>query len=122
MVSPIRRRSKDPNGLDRGPGLYYLRGGKHKGSFTLPRSGVTVKGAYYSKYTKEADFAKKSNGWEQNRIGAPSKVANVYGHATDGDLGKKLRNRITQKDNFVPAKKASTKKNYATKKKPKERK
>ncbi len=90
MVTRLTRFNKDPNGLDRGPGYYYLRGGMRAGSFTLP-SGNKVKGPYYSKYSQGRDTARLSTGWKVDRIGVPKKTATVYGHVTDGNLKKRIR-------------------------------
>lgn len=90
MVTRLTRFARDPNGLGRGSGFYYLRGGKRAGSYTLP-SGVEVKGPYYSKYSKDRDTARLSKGWEIDKIGVPPKVANKYGHVTDGKLNKNIR-------------------------------
>lgn len=90
MVSKLEYFVKDPNGLKRGKGYYYLRGGKHAGKFVL-KSGLKVKGAYYSKYSAKRDTAKLSTGWRVNKIGTPPKVAKKYAHVTDGVLTKRVR-------------------------------
>ena len=90
MVTRLFRFSKDPNGLGRGAGYYYLRGGKRAGSFTLP-SGNKVKGPYYSKYSQSRDTARLSTGWKVDRVGIPTATAKKYGHVTDGQLQKRIR-------------------------------
>jgi len=90
MVTRLSRYPKDPNGLGRGPGYYYLRGGKTEGSFTLP-SGITVKGAYYSKYSKSRDAARMSDGYKIDKVGKPMKLASKYAHVSDGNLRSKIR-------------------------------
>ena len=90
MVTRLTRFSKDPNGLGRGSGYYYLRGGKRAGGFTL-QSGTKVTGPYYSKYSQSRDTARLSKGWEVDRIGIPKKVASKYAHVTDGNLTKRIR-------------------------------
>lgn len=96
MVTRLQRFSRDPNGLGRGAGLYYLRGGKRKDSknhtYTMPNGEVkTIKGPYYSKYSKDRDRATKSTGWRQNLVGRPPKLANKFAHVTDGDISKRYR-------------------------------
>lgn len=90
MVTRLTRFSRDPNGLGRGPGLYYLRGGKRAGEFTLP-SGKTVRGPYYSKYSQKRDTSRLSTGWRVDKIGLPKKVAQRYAHVTDGQLNQRVR-------------------------------
>lgn len=90
MVSRLEHFRKDPNGLGRGPGKYYLRGGKRVGSFSLP-SGTKVKGAYYSKYSSKRDTTKLSKGWKVSKIGIPTKLASKFAHVTDGHLNKRIR-------------------------------
>ena len=90
MVTRLIRFSKDPNGLGRGPGYYYLRGGKRAGNFTL-KSGVKVTGPYYSKYSQTRDNARLSTGWKIDRVGTPKKTAKKYAHVTDGELTKRIR-------------------------------
>ena len=90
MVTTQVYRHKDPNGLGRGAGYYYLRGGKRAGSFTLP-SGVTVKGAYYSKYNKKLDRERKSTGWKVDRVGTPPKLTRRFAHVSDGHLMDRVR-------------------------------
>jgi hypothetical protein len=80
--------SKDPNGLGRGPGFYYLRGGRHDNGFTL-KSGKTVKGPYYSKYSVVRDVNRLSDDWKTDKVGVPKTVAKKYAHVTDGDLKRK---------------------------------
>ena len=89
MVTRLKYEQKDPNGLGRGSGYYYLRGGLRKDFFKLP-SGRVIGGPYYSKYSKKRDRKKKSQGWRTNIIGIPKKVANEYAHVSDGDLRKKI--------------------------------
>ena len=90
MVTRLFYRSKDPNGLGRGAGYYYLRGGKHNGGFTL-KSGKHVSGAYYSKYSKKRDRNRLSKGWRTDKVGVPKKAASRYAHVTDGNLNRKKR-------------------------------
>jgi len=95
MVTRLKRFQKDPNGLGRGPGLYYLRGGKRKDSknhtYTLPNGKIkTIKGPYYSKYSKDIDRNTKAKGFKQDPIGLPKKVANEYAHIGDGPLKDKI--------------------------------
>jgi hypothetical protein len=52
--SVIKYFSKDPNGLNRGAGAYYLRG--H---------------GYYSKYSRTRDYKKLSKNWKVDRVGLP---------------------------------------------------
>lgn len=89
MVTRLTYFRKDPNGLDRGAGYYYLRGGKRAGQFTL-KSGNKVNGPYYSKYAKGRDNARLSLGWKIDRIGLPKKVAKKYAHVTDGKILDRL--------------------------------
>lgn len=96
MVTKLQYRETDPNGLGRGEGYYYLRGGKNPGSknhtYTLPNGQTkTITGPYYSKYSKSRDEARLSKGWQVNKIGVPKKTANKYGHVTDGQLQKRIR-------------------------------
>ena len=91
MVTKLQRFKTDPNGQGRGPGLYYLRGGKTTGSFTLP-SGKKFNGPYYSKYSRARDTNRLSQGWETNKIGIPTKIASQFAHIGDGNLtGKRWR-------------------------------
>ena len=80
---------RDPNGLGRGSGYYYLRAGKAAGGFTLP-SGNSVTGAYYSKYSRSRDNARLSKGWKIHKVGTPKKIATKYAHVTDGNLNKRM--------------------------------
>ena len=96
MVTRLEQKARDPNGLGRGPGLYYLRGGKKTGSkqhtYTMTTGQVKViKGSYYSKYSKERDFNRLSDGWAVNKVGLPPKIASKYAHVSDGNLKKKYR-------------------------------
>jgi len=96
MVTRLIRYKKDPNGLGRGPGYYYLRGGKRPNSknhtYTMPNGQVkTIKGPYYSKYSKGRDSNRLSDGWNVNKIGIPKNVASKFAHVSDGDLKKKVR-------------------------------
>ena len=90
MVTRLIYRARDPNGLGRGPGYYYLRGGKRAGTFTL-KSGKSVKGPYYSKYSSKRDTARLSQGWKVNKVGVPKKTASKYAHVSDGNLKNKVR-------------------------------
>jgi hypothetical protein len=91
MVTKLQSYKRDPNGLGRGPGLYYLRGGKTAGQFTLP-SGKTVKGPYYSKYSQKRDSNRRSEGWKTDVVGIPKNVASRFAHISDGNLtGKRWR-------------------------------
>ena len=99
MVTKISFYRRDPNGLNRGPGYYYLRGGKysgvaHCGQLTY-RYGkdykTSVDGkAYFSKYNKETDRNRVSKGYKVNKIGIPQKIANKFAHISDGNLTKKI--------------------------------
>ena len=96
MVTRLIKRKKDPNGLGRGPGLYYLRGGKRPGSnnhtYTMPNGRVkTIKGPYYSKYSKTRDENILSSGWKTNKIGIPKMIASEFAHISDGNLKNKIR-------------------------------
>ena len=96
MVTRLTFRKTDPNGLGRGEGYYYLRGGKRPDSknhtYKMPDGTIkTIKGPYYSKYSKETVKKTLSTGWRNNKIGIPNKLANVYGHVTDGELKKRIR-------------------------------
>ena len=88
-MTRLKYRSKDPNGLKRGAGYYYLRGGMRVGGFTLP-SGKIINGPYYSKYSKKRDTARLSQGWKINKIGIPKKAASEFAHISDGILTKKI--------------------------------
>lgn len=91
MVTKLKQYQRDPNGLGRGPGLYYLRGGKTTGSFTLP-SGKKINGPYYSKYSQKRDRARKSQDWETDVVGIPKQTATAFAHIGDGNLkGKRWR-------------------------------
>lgn len=85
MPTEMKWRQKDPNGLGRGSGWYYLRGGKRSGKFTLP-SGETFNGPYYSKYSREVDKQTASTGAKFHPVGVPKNLANKYAHVTDGQL------------------------------------
>ncbi len=87
MVTRLEYKSKDPNGLGRGAGYYYLRGGARAGKFTLV-SGKSVTGPYYSKYSRSRDAARLSKGWKIHKVGTPKKTATKYAHVTDGNLDK----------------------------------
>ena len=89
MVTRLKYRTRDPNGLNRGPGYYYLRGGFRKEFFKLP-SGRVIGGPYYSKYSQKRDRKKKSQGWKTDIIGIPKEMANEFAHISDGDLKKKI--------------------------------
>ena len=52
MVSPLKYFKIDPNGLGRGPGVYYLRGKK-----------------YYSKYSSSRDAKIKAKNYKVHKIG-----------------------------------------------------
>jgi len=98
MVTRLTRYKKDPNDLGRGKGYYYLRGGKKKSSknhsYTLPGGRVkTITGPYYSKYSKERDISRLSDGWNINKIGIPVKIASKYAHISDGNLKNKVRKK-----------------------------
>lgn len=91
MPTPQKFFQRDPNGLGRGPGYYYLRGGKRKGSkdhmYVMPDGNIkTITGPYYSKYNSKRDENRLSKGHQINKIGMPSSVARRYAHVTDGDL------------------------------------
>ena len=90
MVTRLQYYTRDPNGLGRGKGYYYLRGGKRANSFTL-KSGNKVQGPYYSKYSQTRDTARLATGWQVDRIGTPKAVAKKYAHVADGDLPKRVR-------------------------------
>lgn len=89
MVTKQKYYSRDPNGLGRGPGMYYLRGGKRSGSFTLP-SGKTIDGPYYSKYCEDRDAARFSSGSRKCPIGQPKELRK-FAHVGDGNLARKRR-------------------------------
>lgn len=91
MVTRLKYKAKDPNGLKRGPGFYYLRGGVRSGKFTLP-GGMVIKGAYYSKYSKSRDRHKVKgvSGSARHPVGIPKKAASEYAHISDGILTKKI--------------------------------
>ena len=96
MVTRLIRRTRDPNGLGRGPGFYYLRGGKRPSSknhtYKLANGQVkTITGPYYSKYSQKRDTQRLSNGWQVNKIGVPKNIASKFAHVSDGNLIKKIR-------------------------------
>ena len=90
-MTRLKYRSKDPNGLKRGAGYYYLRGGMRVGGFTLP-SGKIINGPYYSKYSKKRDKNKVKgvSGSNIHPIGIPKKAASEFAHISDGILTKKI--------------------------------
>lgn len=94
MVTKLTQFKTDPNGLGRGAGLYYLRGGVSS-PYKISRDGKRVKpkgytsGRYYSKYCPERDENKLSDGWRTHKIGTPKKTADKYAHVSDGDLTRK---------------------------------
>jgi len=90
MVTRLTQFKTDPNGLGRGPGYYYLRGGKRAGKFEL-KSGNKVNGPYYSKYSQSRDTARLSTGWKIDRVGSPKAVAKKFAHVTDGKLNERVR-------------------------------
>jgi len=96
MVTQQKYYSRDPNGLGRGPGYYYLRGGKRPGSkkhtYTMPSGQVkTITGPYYSKYSKRRDEERLSKGHSTHNIGTPEKISKKFGHVTDGRITERLR-------------------------------
>ena len=81
MPSRLVKWNKDPQGIGRGPGVYYHRG---KGK--------------YSKYNPERDAMIEAKGFKVNKIGIPSKSKGR--HLSDGKLneawglfGKKTRRK-----------------------------
>lgn len=103
MPSRMIKYAVDPNGLGRGAGYYYLRGGKRDGSFTLP-SGRVVKGAYYSKYDVDRDHNIYSSGYKVDKVGIPKEDVFAYGHTTDGNLntGYKSKKKASKKPRSKP--------------------
>ena len=65
MPTPIKFFKDDPNKKGRGPGIYYHRG--H---------------GYYSQYSIARDKARKSEGWEEDKVGLPRDTR--YPHISDG--------------------------------------
>ena len=65
MVTSLVQRKTDPNGLGRGPGLYYHRG---KG--------------YYSKYSSVRDSKIKARGFKIHNVGMPA--TSKIRHTSDG--------------------------------------
>jgi len=109
MPSKQRFLRKDPNGLGRGSGRYYLRGGKTKESnhsFTLP-SGKVIKGPYYSKYSESIDKATKSKGYKNHKVGMPKKAKTNLAHVTDGNIFKNMTSEHTRKKQKKKKKKSS---------------
>jgi hypothetical protein len=117
----MRKYAIDPNGLGRGAGYYYLRGGKRDGNYTLP-SGRVVKGPYYSKYDVDRDHNIYSRGHKVDKVGVPKEDVFAYGHTTDGNLngGYKRKKKPTTKSKPKSKKKPTTK--PKPKSKPKRRK
>lgn len=101
MPSRMKQYSRDPNGLGRGPGYYYLRGGSRSGSYTLP-SGRTVKGPYYSKYDVDRDRNIYSSGHKVDKVGVPVEDVFAYGHTTDGNLNSMRSNKKKSKPKSKP--------------------
>jgi len=95
MPTKLTFYNRDPNGLGRGPGLYYLRGGKRTPYKIVRKDSANKKpkgysgGAYYSKYTESIDKARKSKGYDVHPVGVPKNVAKNYAHLTDGKLNRK---------------------------------
>ena len=74
MVTKLEKYSKDPNGKNRGPGLYYHRG--H---------------GYFSIYSVDRDLKKLSSGWKVHKIGFSvnkkgKKTTSLIQHTTDGKI------------------------------------
>lgn len=97
MPTKLKFFTRDPNGLNRGSGLYYLRGGKSS-PYLISRPNSKDKrpkgyasGPYYSKYSQSRDKAKKSRGYDIDPVGIPRNVAKNYAHLTDGNLNKRRR-------------------------------
>jgi hypothetical protein len=67
MVTAIKYFSKDPNSFGRGAGVYYHRG-----------HGI------YSKYSRDRDKKKLSNGWKIDKIGLPKNTR--HPHISDGKI------------------------------------
>lgn len=67
MPSPLRYYRRDPNGKNRGEGIYY-----HRGNNT------------YSKYDVERDRKIKAKGYKLNRVGIPGRSSIL--HTGDGRL------------------------------------
>lgn len=79
MPPPLKRFLKDPNGLNRGEGVYYRRNQYYKGrNFGLR--------GYFSKYSIERDRKKKSSGFKVNLVGVPKRSRLL--HTSDGRLPK----------------------------------
>lgn len=73
MVSPLKRLRRDPDGMGRGPGIYYKRY-KGKGRY----SKAHRKWYRWAKYNEERD-AKRKAGTNYSR-----NMPISYAHATDG--------------------------------------
>lgn len=77
MVSPLKFFKRDPNGLGRGEGIYYLRGNK-----------------YYSKYNPSRDSKIKAKGYKQSKVGysinkrTGKRQGSSIQHTTDGKLNR----------------------------------
>ena len=69
MPASLRNFKRDPNGLGRGPGVYYHRG-----------KGI------YSKYSSERDRMIKAKGYDTHKIGLPIKSKIL--HTGDGRLAR----------------------------------
>lgn len=96
MPTRLKRFSSDPNGLGRGPGFYYLRGGK-SAPYKITRDKNTrvkpkgyISGPYYSKYSADIDESTVSRGYAQHKVGAPPRVADRYAHITDGNIRENM--------------------------------
>ena len=95
MPTKLKYYARDPNGLGRGSGIYYLRGGSVTPYRISRKNSINKKpknysgGAYYSKYTESIDKARKSKGYEVDPVGMPKNVAKNYAHLTDGNLNKR---------------------------------
>jgi hypothetical protein len=89
MVQKQKFFNRDPNGLGRGSGYYYARGGVRDGYYVLP-SGKRIKGTYFSKYEESRDVNRKSQDWRIDNVGIPkNNFFKAYRHIGDGDLRKK---------------------------------
>ena len=76
MPCKIQRLKRDPNGLGRGPGMYYRR--------TTVFKGKTYPGGYYSKYDRIRDKNRKSKGYDIHKVGLPRTTK--IPHTSDGRL------------------------------------
>jgi len=76
MPARLKIYKRDPNGLKRGPGVYYRRAKTYKGK---PFSG-----GYFSKYSLIRDKKRISKGYNTDKVGLPKN--SVILHTSDGRL------------------------------------